>query len=72
MRINIGDTLKWVAKAGTLTGKVTNINLDLNAAGDTIPWLLVQEITDQDGKKLSGCLLPGNDGYFKMMKLEVV
>jgi hypothetical protein len=51
---------------------VTNINLDLNAAGDTIPWLLVQEITDQDGKKLSGCLLPGNDGYFKMMNLEVV
>lgn len=72
MKINIGDTLKWVSRAGTLTGKVNNINLDLNAAGDTIPWLLVQEITDQDGKKLSGCLLPGNDGYFKMMKLEVV
>lgn len=72
MKINIGDTLKWVAKAGTLTGKVTNINLDVNAAGETIPWLLVKEVTDQDGKKLSGCLLPGNDGYFKMMKLEVV
>lgn len=72
MKIEIGNTLKWVARAGTLTGKVTNINLDLNAAGETIPWLLVQGITDQDGKKLSGCLLPGNDGYFKMMNLEVV
>jgi hypothetical protein len=72
MKINIGDTLKWVARAGTLTGKVTNIKLDLNGAGDTIPWLLVQEIEDHNGKKLSGCMLPGNDGYFKMMKLEVV
>jgi hypothetical protein len=72
MKIKIGDTLRWVAKAGTLTGKVTNINLDLNAAGKTIPWLLVQEIEDETGKKLSGCLLPGNDDYFKMMNLEVV
>jgi hypothetical protein len=72
MKIDIGNTIKWVAKAGTLTGKVTKINLDSNAEGDTIPWLLVQDVADQDGKKLSGCLLPGIDGYFKMMKLEVV
>lgn len=72
MKINIGDTLKWVAKAGTLTGNVKSINLDLNAEGDTIPWLLIEGVTDQNGKKLSGCLLPGIDGYFKMMKLEVV
>ena len=34
MRINIGDSIKWVSAAGTLEGTVRSIKLDLNAAGD--------------------------------------
>jgi hypothetical protein len=72
MRIETGQTVRWVAKAGTLTGRVKNIRLDLNAAGDTIPWLTVDGITNQLGRTVSATCLPGTDGYFKMMKLEVL
>ena len=72
MKIKTGQTVRWVAKAGTLTGRVKNIRLDLNAAGDTIPWLTVDGITNQLGKTVSTTCLPGTDGYFKMMKLEVL
>lgn len=72
MNIKTGNTVQWVAKAGTLTGKVKSISLSLNAAGDTIPWLIVKDIVDQNNKTISNVQLPGTDGYFAMMKLRVI
>jgi hypothetical protein len=72
MRINIGDSIKWVSAAGVLTGTVKSIKLDLNAAGETIPWMTVQDIVGENGRVRSGVCLPGTDGYFAMMKLEVL
>ena len=72
MNIKTGNTVQWVAKAGTLTGKVKSISLGLNAAGDTIAWLIVKDIVDQNNKSISNVQLPGTDGYFKMMKLRVI
>lgn len=72
MKIKVGSTVKWVCRAGTLVGRVSTIQLDKNAADETIPWILVKGIVDQNGKQLSNTLLPGTDGYFAMMKLEVL
>ena len=72
MRINIGDSIKWVSAAGVLTGTVKNIKLDLNAAGETIPWMIIQDIVGENGRQRSGVCMPGTDSYFSMMKLEVL
>lgn len=72
MKIEIGDVIRWVSAAGTLTGKVKRIKLDLNAAGSTIPWITVQDIVSETGRIHSGVCLPGTDGYFAMMKVEVL
>lgn len=72
MRINIGDSIRWVSAAGVLTGTVKSIKLDLNAAGQTIPWMTVQDIVGENGRIRSGTCLPGTDSYFSMMKLEVL
>ena len=75
MRLLIGDTIQWVAKAGTLKGQIGNIKLDLNAAGQTIPWLTVENVVCESTtmrRDHSNVVLPGTDGYFAMMKLEVL
>ena len=72
MNIKIGDRITWSSAAGQLTGDVTNIVLALNAAGTTSPWMDVKEVRDQNGKRLSGTRLCANDGYLKMMKVQLV
>jgi hypothetical protein len=72
MKIAVGTNVKWICKAGTLTGRVDTIQLDKNAADQTIPWLIVKNVVNQYGKALSSVMLPATDSYFAMMKLEVV
>lgn len=72
MRIEVGSRIKWVSKAGILSGVVKMIKLDLNAANQTIPWLTVMEIVDQNNERVPATQLPGTDSYFAMMKLEVL
>lgn len=72
MKLQVGNTIKWVSAAGKLTGVVKGIKLDLNAAGQTIPWILVQDIVSEEGRLRSGVCLPGTDNYFAMMNVEVV
>ena len=72
MNINIGDIIRWRSRAGVLTGTVTKIKLAPNAAGQTIPWMLVEDVENWVGMSQSNVMLPGTDGYFKMMKLSVI
>jgi hypothetical protein len=42
MQLNIGDSIEWKSAAGTLHGKILKIELNDNAAGETVPWLFVE------------------------------
>ena len=72
MNINIGDRIRWRSAAGCLTGTVTKIKLAPNAANQTIPWMLVEDVENWVGMSQSNVMLPGTDGYFKMMRLVVL
>lgn len=39
MKLEIGSKIAWYSAAGFLAGKIKNIVLSENAAGDTIPWI---------------------------------
>lgn len=69
MKIVIGDMVKWVSAAGTLTGKVENIVLDLNGAGETIPWMIITPLRDGYISRLKLC---ASHGYLKQLKVEVL
>lgn len=77
MKLEIGNNVKWVSAADRelrlagITGQVregviTNIVLDLNAANQTIPWMIVAH---PDGRKTKMC---ATNDYLKMMKVELV
>lgn len=73
MKIENGTKIEWTSRAGVLTGVVTDIVLDLNAAGETIPWLMVRDVRNTATRKHESSLrLCGNVGYMKMMKFKVV
>lgn len=72
MNINVGDIIRWTSKAGVLTGTVTKIKLSNNAAGQTIPWMLVENVENYIGMSESNVMLPGTDQYMAMMKLSVI
>jgi len=72
LKINIGDIIRWRSAAGCLTGTVTKIRLAPNAAGKTIPWMLVEDVENWIGMSESNVMLPGTDEYFAMMKLVVL
>lgn len=40
--IKVGTNVRWVSAAGTLEGTVKSIKLGRNAAGDMIPWMLIE------------------------------
>ena len=77
MKLEIGNTIKWVSAADrelrmmgitaqVREGVITNIVLDLNAANQTIPWMIVEHT---DGRKTKMC---ATNDYLKMMKVEVL
>ena len=72
MNINIGDIIRWRSRAGVLTGTVTKIKIANNAAGQSIPWMLVEDVENWIGMSDSNVMLPGTDEYAAMMKLRVI
>ena len=72
MNINVGDKIRWTSKAGVLTGTVTKIKIAPNAANQSIPWMLVEDVENYVGMSESNVMLPGTDNYFSMMKLTVL
>jgi hypothetical protein len=39
MNLNINDTISWTSAAGSQSGYITNICLNLNAANQVVPWI---------------------------------
>ena len=77
MKLVIGNKVKWVSAADrelrmmgitaqVREGVITNIVLDLNAAKQTIPWMIVEHT---DGRRTKLC---ATNDYLKMMKVELV
>lgn len=69
MRISVNDMVRWSSGAGILIGKVDKIELDLNGAGEVIPWMTIRNINPVGNFAVRLC---ATDGYLKQMKVEVV
>ena len=46
MNLNINDAISWTSAAGNLSGYITNICLNLNAANQVVPWIDVSTFND--------------------------
>lgn len=72
MKLEIGNTIRWTSRYGVLTGKVKSIKLDMNAAKQVCPWIIIEDVTNYIGMSESNVCLNGTDGYLKMMKVSVL
>ena len=72
MKLTTGDRVTWHSAAGHLEGCVQRIDLDLNAAGDTIPWIVVDNVSNLvDGCRHSNVRLAGTNSNFAQLKFAV-
>ena len=46
MNLNINDAISWSSAAGNLSGYITNICLNLNAANQIVAWIDVATFND--------------------------
>ena len=46
MNLNINDAVSWSSADGSLSGYITNICLNLNAANQVVPWIDVSTFND--------------------------
>lgn len=65
--ILVGDRVRYESAAGTIRGEVTKIVYDKNAAGNIIPWIVVEYY--KLGVKCETYLA---DTSLAMMKFEVI
>jgi hypothetical protein len=65
MKLEIGSKISWLCAAGNLKGTIDKIVLDLNAANQTVPWLIIN--TEKGNVRLCG-----TDGNLKMMQVQAV
>jgi hypothetical protein len=72
MRIEKGNIIQWVSRAGKLRGYVRDITLDLNAAEEVCAWMMIVDVVDEDDVRQSNVYLNATNGYLKMMKVEVL
>lgn len=64
MKLRINDKVTWSSSMGDLSGTIVDIVLDLNAANQTVPWIVVKLksttvrlcATDLNLKMLKVCL----------------
>lgn len=66
MKLEIGTKITWVSAAGRLVGTIKNITLSPSASGAVTPWIDVKY--NERGSSVRLC---ANDGYLKMMKVEI-
>jgi hypothetical protein len=67
MKLEIGSKISWKCSLGNLNGKVDQIVLDLNAANQIVPWIVI----GLEGTK-SKIRLCGTDSNLKMMKVSII
>ena len=66
--LKIGDRVRWESWAGTIRGEVKSIRLGLNAAGEMIPWIMIEYHRSMDTSTVELC---GSQEYLAMMKFRV-
>jgi hypothetical protein len=44
--ILIGDRVRYESAAGTIRGEVVDVVHDMNAAGNVIPWIVIEHVID--------------------------
>lgn len=64
MKLEIGNLVSWECAAGKLKGTISKIVLDLNAANQTVPWIMIN--TDRGGVRLCG-----TDSNLKAMRVQL-
>ena len=64
MKLQISNRITWSSAAGQLIGTIIDITLDLNAAGDVVPWIYIA--TERTTVRLCG-----TDSNLKMMKVKL-
>lgn len=67
MKLEIGNRISWKCALGDLKGMVDNIVLDLNAANEMVPWLVIKLAGTKSKMRL--CATESN---LKMMKVKVI
>ena len=66
MKLEIGSKISWKCAFGDLKGVIDNIVMDMNAAGNIIPWLVITP----EGYT-SNLRLAYTDDNMAMMKVQV-
>ena len=69
MDIRLGDRVRWECAAGTLRGEIVKMELALNAAGNRIPWIVIERIVNN---KVDTTRLAAYADNLAMMKLKVI
>jgi len=71
--IEVGTNVRWLSAAGTLEGTVKSIKLGRNAAGDMIPWMLIEVPNFGIRKPLKTRLaLAATQHNLSMMRVRVI
>lgn len=63
----IGDRVRYESAAGTIRGEVVDIDLAMNAAGDMIPWIVIEYIHNN-----RACRTRLADTALEMMRFQVI
>jgi len=71
MNLNINDAVSWNSAAGSLSGYITNICLNLNAANQVVPWIDVTYM-HENGRECSVrlCATESNLKAMRVAKLN--
>jgi hypothetical protein len=69
MKVSIGNTITWSSAAGVMVGVVTNIELNQNAAFQTVPWI---DVVVQGKTRPNTIRLCATHQNLVMLKVEVL
>jgi len=72
LKIEVGTRIAWSSAAGNLTGVVKSIQLSPNALEEVCPWMIIENVKNEENSLMSDTMMSGNHSYLKSMKVRVV
>lgn len=66
--LKIGDRVRWESMIGPVRGEVKSIRLARNAAGELVPWIMLEYYRSMDTSTVELC---GTEQNLTMMKFRV-
>ena len=67
--VKIGDRVRWVSGLGNNRAEVVSMRLGLNAAGNIVPWIMLQYMDMYSYRNVEIC---GTNENLEMMKFNVI